>query len=148
MFAQRQLGQGVVIADKPNRRGVTDFVNDFDATACFFYTEPTTCQDFLIALGVQVCETYAKLKLLPIDYDGTISTLLPFHSIGWKCFGIDAEEITYASAFQFKIASHTVVRRNMNDVFLHITKNPAEHIIEMHPNIGSDTAALIDVTLP
>ena len=38
---------------------------------------------------------------------------------------------------QFQIARHAVKGHDMNDVLLHRTEHPLQHIIEMHTDIGA-----------
>ena len=81
MSAQWELGHGMVVTREANRLCITNLVNDVDTTACVFQPEATTGTDFLVALGMQLCEALAKLELIAIDHDGTIGALLPFHGI-------------------------------------------------------------------
>lgn len=148
MPAQWQLGHGVIVADEANGLGVADLIDDVDAATGIFQAEAVTSQNVFIALRVKLCETLAELKLLTVNHDGAIGALLPFHGIGWQGVGVDAEEVTHAGTFQLQIASHTVVRSHVDDVFLHIAENPAQHVVEMYADISGNTSTLVDITLP
>ena len=148
MPAQRQFRHGVVVADEADGLGIADLIDDVDAVAGFVDAEATTRQNLLVALGMQLGEALAELELLPVNFQGAVGALLPFHGIGRQGVGVDAEEITHAGTFQFQIACHTVVRGHMHDVLLHLAEDPAQHVVEMHPDVGRDAAALVDVALP
>ena len=148
MSAKRQLGHGVVVADEANGLGVADLIDDVDAATGIFQAEAVTSQNVLIALRVKLCETLAELKLLTVNHDGTIGALFAFHGILRQGVGVDAEEVTHASTLQLQIASHTVVRSHVDDVFLNITENPAQHVVEMYADISGNASTLVDVTLP
>ena len=83
MSAQWQLGHWMVIADEADGLCVADFVNDVDATSRLFDAEATTCQNFLVALGMQLGETLTEFKFFAINHDSTIGALLPLYGIGW-----------------------------------------------------------------
>ena len=148
MSAQRELRHGMVVADEADGGGVADLVHDIDATARLFDAEAATGKDFLVALGMQLGEALAELKLLTVDHDGAVGALLPFHGIGRQGVAVDAEEVTHAGAFQLQIAGHAVVRGDVDDVLLHVAENPAQHVIEMYADVSGDAAALVDVALP
>ena len=95
MSAQRQFGHRVIVSDKANRLCVADFVNNVDATACLFNAKAATSKDFLVTLRMQLRKALAELKFLPVNLQGTVSTLLPFHGVRWKRICIDTEKITY-----------------------------------------------------
>ena len=148
MPAQRKLRHGMVVADEADGLGVADFVDDVDAATRILQAEAVTRQDVLITLGMQLGEALAKLELLAVDHDGAIGALLPFHGIFGQGVGIDAEEITHTGAFQFQITGHTVVRGHVDDVLGHVAEDPAQHVVEVHADVGGDAAALVDVALP
>ena len=148
MPAQRELGHGMVVTGEADGLGVADLIHNVDTTTRLFDAETTTRQNLLVALGVQLGEALAELKLLAIDGDGAESALLAFHGIRRQGVGIDAEEVTHTGTLQLQIAGHAVVRGHMDDILLHITENPTQHVVEMHANVGGDAAAFVDVALP
>ena len=148
MPTQRQFRHGMIVAGETDRRRIADLVHDVDAAASLFDAEAATRQDLLVALGVQFREALAELEFLAIDHDGAVSALLPFHGIGRQGVGVNAEEITHTGAFQFQVARHAVVRGHVDNVLLHVTEDPTQHVVEMHADVGGDATALVDVTLP
>ena len=148
MPTKRQFCHGMVVADEADRLGVADLIDDVDAATGILQAEAVTSQNVLIALRVKLCETLAELKLLTVNHDGAVGAFLAFQGILRQGVGVDAEEVTHAGTFQLQITCHTVVRSHVDDVFLNITENPAQHVVEMYADISGNASTLVDVTLP
>ena len=97
---------------------------------------------------MQLCKALAKLKLLTINRQSAIGLLLALYRISWQTICIDAKEITNSRMLQLQIAGYTVKRHHMYDILLHRTKDPLQHIIEVHTNIRSYTARFVHITFP
>ena len=148
MSAEGKFCHGMVVAAQADGLGVAYFEYDLYAPSGLLDAKSASGENFLVALGVEFGEAFAKLKFLAVDGDGAEGAFLAFHSVGRQRVGIDAEEIAHTGAFQLKIASHTVVRSHMDDIFPHIAENPAQHVVEMHTDVGGNAAALVDVAFP
>ena len=138
----------VIVAYQADGVSVTDFVNDLDTAAGFFDAKSTSIKDFLIAFGVQFGESLAELEVLAVDFQGAVGAFLAFHGVWRQGFAIDAEEIADTGLLQFEVTCYTVVRRHVDDVLFHFTEDPTQHVIEMHPDIGGNAAALVDIAFP
>lgn len=86
----------MIITLQTDGRCIANVAHDFNAGTCLADAEALTSQNLLIALSMQLCETYAELKLLAIDIQCTIGSLLALNGIWWQALGIDAQEITNA----------------------------------------------------
>lgn len=148
MATQRQFRHGMIVTREADGLGISNLVDDVDAVAGFFDAETATSEDFLVALGMKLSEALAEFELIAVDHDGAVGALFPFHGIRRQGVGVDAEEVTHTGALQLKVTRHTVVRGYVDDVLLHVTKDPTQHVIKMHADVGGDAAALVDVALP
>ncbi len=97
---------------------------------------------------MQLSKTGAELKLLAIDRQRAIRTLLSLHGVGRQALGIDRQEITHTGMLQLQVAGYAVERHDMHHVLPHATKHPLQHIVKMHTDIRSNTATLVHIALP
>ena len=97
---------------------------------------------------MQLCKSCAELKLLAVDRQGTESAFFALHRIRRQTLRIYTKEITHARTFEFEIARYAVKRHHMHDILLHRAKDPLQHVVEMHTDVGRYTAGLMYVTFP
>lgn len=148
MASQWEFCQWVIVALQSDRLGVAYFVDDIDGVACVFDAEAVASKDMTIALGVELGETSAELKLLAVDVQSAVGAFLALNSVLREILGIDAEEVSHASLLQLKEASNAVVRGDVNDILFHWTEHPLEHIVEVNADVGCHAAAFVDIAFP
>ena len=127
---------------------MTDLCHGLNTWTCFADTETVPCQNLLVTLGVQLCKSGAELKLLTVDTQRTEGAFLTLHRISRKTLCVDTQKITHTRFLQLQESCHTVKTHYMHNVFLHRTKYPLQHIVEMHTDIRCDTAGLMYIALP
>ena len=138
----------MVIPHQADGRGVTDLADNLDARARFADAETVARQNLPIALRMELSEALGELELATVDGQGPIGALLPFHRIRRQAVGVDAQEIADTCPLEAQEARHPVETHHMDDILLHRAENPLEHVVEMHTDIGGNTAALVDIPLP
>lgn len=148
MGGQRKAGQRMVVALQSDRSGVAYVTDNLDAVACFADAEAPTCQNLLIAAGVQLGEPLTEFELVAVNHDGSVGALFALYGIVGEAVGIDAEKIAYTGLLKFKKTSHTVMGHDVHNVLLDRTKNPLKHVVEVNANIGGYAATFVHVALP
>ena len=148
MLRQRKPGQWMVIPHQAQRLRIADLRNDLDARTGLADAEALAREDLPITLRMELGETLAELELVPVDGQGTVRPLLPFHGIRRQAIRIDTQEVTHPRLLQAQIARHAVETHQVHDILLNGTENPLEHVIEMHADVRGNSAALVDIPLP
>ena len=127
---------------------IANLADDFDARTCFADTEAIPRKNLPITLGMEFGESLGELEFATVNGQRTIRALLPLDGILRKAIGIDAQEIADAGLLEAQKACHPVEAHHMDDVLLHRTENPLEHVIKMYTDVGGNAAALVDISLP
>ena len=97
---------------------------------------------------MQLRKSCAELKLLAVNIQRTICPLLALNSVRRQTVCINTKEIAHACALELKITRYTVKTHHMDDILLHRTEDPLQHIVEMHADVGSYTAGLMHIAFP
>ena len=120
----------------------------FDARTCFRNTETVAGQYLLITLGMQLRETGREFKLFSVDIQRTVRPFLALHRISRQTSRINAQEVTHTRFLQLQISGNAIKTHHMNDIFLHRTEHPLQHIVEVNTDIGCNTATLMYIAFP
>ena len=148
MLRKRKFGQRVIVALKTYRSGVAYLADDLDAWSGLANTEAFTSKDLLVTQGMELCETLTEFELAAINIQSAISALLALYCVRRQTVSIDAKEITHSRFLQSKVSRYAIETHHVDDILLDRAKDPLEHIVEVYTDIGSNTAALVDITLP
>ena len=97
---------------------------------------------------MQFCKSCAKLKLFAINIERTVRFLFALYGIRRQAFGVDTQEVTYPSFFEFQESGNAVKAHDMDDILLDRTEDPLEHIIEVHSDVSSHPTRFVDIAFP
>ena len=138
----------MVVAYESDRLGVTDLGDRLDARTRLGDTETVAGEDLLVTLRVELREAGGELKLLSVDRERAVGAFLTLHGVRRQALRVNREEITHARLLQLQITRHAVERHDVNDVFLHRSEDPLEHVVEMHADVGCYAAGLVHIAFP
>ena len=138
----------MIVPYQSDGRSVTDLAHDFDARTRLANSEPFTGQDLAVALGMELGETLGEFKLVAIDIECPVGTFFSLDGVLRQAIGIDTQEIAHPCLLEAQVASYAVEAHHMDDILLHGSEDPLEHVVEVNANVGSDAAALMDIALP
>lgn len=148
MFGQGQGGKWMIVAGQTNGLQMPDGMDKFNGRAGLLDPESSTLKDVLVADSVEILESVAEFEFLSIDGDGSPGAFAFFTDVIRQGIGIDAQEPTNTGAFQFQKAGSPVVGMDVNDISLHLTENPDQHIKEVNTNIGGNASGFLKIPFP
>ena len=129
--------QRMIVANQSHRLSVAYLVDGVDGIARFADMKALTVEYFSITEGVELGEAIGEFEGFAVNEDGALGLLSG-----------DAEIVTHIGVFQLEKSSYTVVGGNVDDAVLHVTEDPAKHVVEMHTDVGGNAAAFSGVAFP
>ena len=138
----------MIVPYQADGRSIADLAHDLDARTRLADPEAFTGQDLAVALGVEFGETLGEFKLVTIDIECPVGAFFTLNSILGQAISIDTQEIAHARFLEAEVTSYPVETHHMDDILLHGTEDPLEHVVEVNTDVGSDTTALVDIALP
>ena len=130
-----------------DNRHIAERRHDVDRGPHLVEAKAAAGDDFLIAARVQIGEAFGKFDLLAVDRDRTEGGLLALH-LGGQIVAIDRQKPAHVGALAFEKAGGALGFAQMSLVALDAAEHEAQHVEEMHADIGGNAARFGILALP